>query len=119
MNKKIITLTLFICIASMTEAQLQYPVSHKGNQVDNYHGTQVADPYRWLEDDNSKETKDWVKAQNEVTFNYLAKINYREGFKKRIEALSNYAKFSSPQRKGDWFYFYKNDDLQNQSVLYK
>ncbi len=119
MNKKIITLTLFICIASMTEAQLKYPVSHKGNQVDNYHGTQVADPYRWLEDDNSTETKDWVKAQNEVSFNYLSKINYREGFKKRIEALSNYAKFSSPQRKGDWFYFYKNDGLQNQSVLYK
>ncbi len=103
----------------MTEAQLKYPVSHKGNQVDNYHGTQVADPYRWLEDDNSTETKDWVKAQNEVSFNYLSKINYREGFKKRIEALSNYAKFSSPQRKGDWFYFYKNDGLQNQSVLYK
>jgi prolyl oligopeptidase len=119
MNKKIITLTLFICIASMTEAQLQYPVSQKGNQVDNYHGTQVADPYRWLEDDNSTQTKDWVKAQNEVTFNYLSKINYRDGFKKRIEALSNYAKFSSPQRKGDWFYFYKNDGLQNQSVLYK
>jgi prolyl oligopeptidase len=119
MNKKIITLTLFICIASMTEAQLQYPVSHKGNQVDYYHGKQVADPYRWLEDDNSTETKDWVKAQNEVSFNYLSKINYREGFKKRIEALSNYAKFSSPQRKGDWFYFYKNDGLQNQSVLYK
>ena len=103
----------------MTEAQLQYPVSHKGNQVDYYHGKQVADPYRWLEDDNSTETKDWVKAQNEVSFNYLSKINYREGFKKRIEALSNYAKFSSPQRKGDWFYFYKNDGLQNQSVLYK
>jgi len=103
----------------MTEAQLQYPVSQKGNQVDNYHGTQVADPYRWLEDDNSTQTKEWVKAQNEVTFNYLSKINYREGFKKRIEALSNYAKFSSPQRKGDWFYFYKNDGLQNQSVLYK
>jgi prolyl oligopeptidase len=119
MNKKIITLTLFICLASMTEAQLQYPLSHKGNQTDNYHGTQVADPYRWLEDDNSSQTKDWVKAQNLVTFNYLSKINYREGFKKRIEALSNYAKFSSPQRKGDWFYFYKNDGLQNQSVLYK
>jgi len=103
----------------MTEAQLQYPISQKGNQVDNYHGTQVADPYRWLEDDNSTQTKEWVKAQNEVTFNYLSKINYRDGFKKRIEALSNYAKFSSPQRKGDWFYFYKNDGLQNQSVLYK
>ncbi len=119
MNKKIITLTLFICLANMTEAQLQYPISQKGNQTDNYHGTQVADPYRWLEDDNSSQTKEWVKAQNEVTYNYLSKINYREGFKKRIEALSNYAKFSSPQRKGDWFYFYKNDGLQNQSVLYK
>ncbi len=119
MNKKFINLTLFICLVSMTEAQLQYPISQKGNQVDNYHGTQVADPYRWLEDDNSTQTKEWVKAQNEVTFNYLSKINYRDGFKKRIEALSNYAKFSSPQRKGDWFYFYKNDGLQNQSVLYK
>ncbi|MBY0481232.1 MAG: prolyl oligopeptidase family serine peptidase [Chitinophagaceae bacterium] len=103
----------------MIQAQLNYPVTKKVNQVDNYHGVSVADPYRWLEDDHSDDTKAWVKAQNEVTFKYLSQIPYREGFKKRIEKLSNYAKFSSPQRKGEWFYFYKNDGLQNQSVLYR
>ena len=117
--KKIIFLSLLLFFIIMTQAQLKYPTTKKVDQVDDYHGTKVADPYRWLEDDNSADTKAWVTAQNTVTFDYLSKIPYRDGFKKRIEELSNYAKFSSPQKKGDWFYFYKNDGLQNQSVLYR
>jgi prolyl oligopeptidase len=100
-------------------AQLQYPVTKKVDTIDSYHGIKVADPYRWLENDNSAETKAWVKAQNEVTNAYLAKIPFKDGFKKRIEAVINYAKYSAPQKKGEWFYFYKNDGLQNQNVLYR
>ena len=106
-------------ISASAFAQMKYPVTKKIDHVDNYHGTQVADPYRWLEDDNSEETKAWVKAQNEVSFGYLKQIPLREEFKNRIEALSNYEKISAPSRKGEWYYFYKNSGLQNQSVLYR
>jgi prolyl oligopeptidase len=100
-------------------AQLKYPVTKKVDQVDDYHGIKVADPYRWLEDDNSQETRDWVKEENAVTNAYLNQIPYRNDFKKRIETVADYAKYSAPQRKGEWFYFYKNDGLQNQSELYR
>lgn len=100
-------------------AQLPYPKTRKVDQVDQYHGVSMADPYRWLEDDNSADTKSWVKAQNEVSFGYLEKLPLRETFKKRIEVLSNYEKLSAPSRRGEWFYFYKNSGLQNQSVLYR
>jgi prolyl oligopeptidase len=100
-------------------AQLTYPKTRKVDHVDQYHGVSVADPYRWLEDDNSSDTKAWVKAQNEVSFGYLEKLPLRETFKKRIEVLSNYEKLSAPTRRGEWFYFYKNSGLQNQSVLYR
>ncbi len=100
-------------------AQLTYPKTRKVDHVDQYHGVSVADPYRWLEDDNSADTKAWVKAQNEVSFGYLEKLPLRETFKKRIEVLSNYEKLSAPTRRGEWFYFYKNSGLQNQSVLYR
>jgi prolyl oligopeptidase len=100
-------------------AQLSYPKTRKVDQIDQYHGVSVADPYRWLEDDNSADTKAWVKAQNEVSFGYLEKLPLRETFKKRIEVLSNYEKLSAPTRRGEWFYFYKNSGLQNQSVLYR
>jgi prolyl oligopeptidase len=102
-----------------TMAQLSYPKTRKVDHVDQYHGVSVADPYRWLEDDNSADTKAWVKAQNEVSFGYLEKLPLRETFKKRIEVLSNYEKLSAPTRRGEWFYFYKNSGLQNQSVLYR
>lgn len=98
---------------------LKYPITKKVDQVDDYHGIKVADPYRWLEDDNSAETKAWVIAQNEVTFGYLSQIPNREKFRKRIEEVIDYERYSSPQKKGNWFYFYKNDGLQNQSVLYR
>ncbi|AQG81748.1 prolyl oligopeptidase family serine peptidase [Spirosoma montaniterrae] len=98
---------------------LSYPATQKADQVDTYHGTAVADPYRWLEDDRSAETAEWVKAQNKVTFDYLEKIPYRKQLQTRLEQIFNYPKYSAPRRKGDWFYFSKNDGLQNQSVLYR
>ncbi len=98
---------------------INYPVTHKGNVVDTYFGTNVADPYRWLEDDRSEETSDWVKAQNELTFDYLGKIPFREQLKSRLGELWNYEKVGAPFKEGDYTYFYKNDGLQNQYVVYR
>jgi prolyl oligopeptidase len=100
-------------------AQVKYPETKKTDVVDNYHGTKVEDPYRWLEDDNSDETKSWVKQQNRTTFDYLSTIPYRNKVRKRLEALWNYPKYSSPFKKGDYYYFFKNDGLQNQSIMYR
>lgn len=100
-------------------AQVKYPASFRERVVDNYHGTQVEDPYRWLEDDNSERTKQWVTDQNKITFDYLAKIPFRRQVRDRLEKLWNYPKYSSPFKKGEWYYFFKNDGLQNQSVLYR
>jgi prolyl oligopeptidase len=86
--------------------------------VEDYHGTEIADPFRWLEDDNSEETVDWVKRQNAVTFDYLDKIPFREELKTRLEEIWDYEKYSSPFKEGDKYYYFKNDGLQNQSVLY-
>ena len=97
---------------------LEYPHTRKTNQVDDYHGISVADPYRWLEDDNSPETLAWVKAQNQVTFDYLAQIPYRSQLKQRLRELYNYPKYGLPKRIGDYYLWSKNDGLQNQSVLY-
>ncbi len=115
--KKLLFLSGFLPLFGT--AQIEYPVSAKGNTVDNYHGTLVADPYRWLEDDRSDSTKDWVARQNKVTFNYLENIPYRNQWLSRLEEMNNYAKYSSPFREGTDYYFYKNDGLQNQSVLYR
>ncbi len=87
--------------------------------VDDYAGTKVADPYRWLEDDNSDETKAWVTAQNEVTQDYLGQISFRQNLHERYEELFNYPKLSSPFKAGEHYFFYKNDGLQNQSVIYR
>ena len=106
-------------VLGQTTNPLSYPVARKTDQVDTYHSTQVTDPYRWLEDDRSAETAAWVKAENKVTFDYLAQIPYRKQFQDRIEQVYNYPKYSAPNRKGDWFYFSKNDGLQNQAVLYR
>ena len=118
--KKWVTLMLASSlIINMANAQLQYPVTKKLDTVDTYFGTPVPDPYRWLEDDKSVETKNWVTAENAVTQSYLTKIPYRKNFQAAIEKVFNYPKYSAPFRKGEWFYFYKNDGLQNQSVLYR
>ncbi len=106
-------------ISLTTVAQYSYPQTRKTDQTDTYHGTVVADPYRWLEDDHAPETAEWVRLQNKVTFDYLNQIPYRKGFTERLEKIYNYPKYSAPTRKGAWFYFYKNDGLQNQSVLYR
>lgn len=97
----------------------QYPVSAKVDTVDNYFGVAVPDPYRWMENDTTEETADWVKAQNEVTFGFLEKIPYRDEIKKRLEALNNYEKLGSPFKRGAYIYFYKNEGLQNHFVLYR
>ncbi|MGM7318351.1 prolyl oligopeptidase family serine peptidase [Idiomarina sp. ST10R2A5] len=98
---------------------MSYPDTRKGDVVDTYFGTEVADPYRWLEDDRSEETENWVKAQNEVTFAHLESIPYREKIEKRLTELWNYEKISAPFKEGDYTYFYKNDGLQNQYVVYR
>lgn len=108
---------------AMTETQaahpFTYPVTVKGDVVDSYFDTKVADPYRWLEDDRSEQTGNWVKEQNKVTFAYLDQISYRDQIKQRLEALWNYEKVGAPFIEGDYTYFFKNDGLQNQSVLYR
>ncbi len=116
---KTILSILFLSFMTKSFSQIQYPISKKENQADTYFGTTITDPYRWLEDDKSVETKNWVVAQNKVTFNYLDKIPYRVKFKTAIEKLFNYPKYSAPFRKRVWYYFYKNNGLQNQSVLYR
>ena len=98
---------------------MTYPETKKIEVSDTYFGTVVKDPYRWLEDDRAEDTKKWVTAQNQVTQDYLSKIPFRENIKNKLEKLWNYEKFSAPFKEGDYTYFYKNDGLQNQYVLYR
>ena len=98
---------------------VNYPQTAKVDTVDTYFGTEVKDPYRWLEDDRSEETEAWVKEQNKTTFGYLENIPFRNDLKKRLEQLWNYEKLGSPRKRGDYTYFYKNDGLQNQYVVYR
>jgi prolyl oligopeptidase len=97
---------------------LTYPATRKADVVDDHHGTKVPDPYRWLEDPDSDETRAWVEAQNKVTFGYLEKIPHRDWFRKRLEHLWNYERFGIPWQRGQRFFFEHNSGLQNQSVLY-
>ncbi len=110
---------LLMSITTTTFSQIKYPDTKKVNQEDNYFGTIVKDPYRWLEDDNSEETKAWVKEENAVTENYLSQIPFREKVKAQLKAMWNYTRYGSPFKEGDYYYFYKNDGLQNQAVLYR
>ncbi|MEH6770125.1 prolyl oligopeptidase family serine peptidase [Maribacter arcticus] len=98
---------------------VNYPITNKVDTIDTYFGTKVKDPYRWLEDDRSTETEAWVKDQNKTTFGYLEKIPFRKDLKNRLEKLWNYEKLGSPRKRGDYTYFYKNDGLQNQYVVYR
>ena len=117
-----------LCAAFLTACQsesnkrtiaVNYPETAKKPVVDTYFGTEVTDNYRWLEDDKSAETEAWVKTQNEVTFDYLNKIPYRDQIKDRLKSLWNYEKLGSPYTEGDYTYYSKNDGLQNQSVIYR
>jgi prolyl oligopeptidase len=104
--------------ATQESAALAYPKTATVEQVDDYHGTKVADPYRWLEDDHAPATKEWVEAQNKVTFGYLEKIPQREKIKQRLTELWNYERYGLPFKEGGRYFYTKNDGLQNQSVLY-
>jgi len=123
MKRKITALIILIAIAFLPSCRnrggkLTYPVTKKVDVVDDYFGTKVADSYRWLEDDNSEETKKWVEEQNRVTFAYLEKIAFREKIRNRLTEIYDYARYSSPFRVGEYYFFFKNDGLQNQSVIY-
>jgi prolyl oligopeptidase len=122
MRKRMIITLLFIAAIALQSCnkpeKITYPVTRKTDQVDNYFGTKVADPYRWLEDEHSPETAKWVEAQNAVTFGYLDKIPFRQALRKRLTEIYNYPRYSSPMRAGEYYFFSKNDGLQNQAVLY-
>ncbi len=118
--KKTITIATIVCTLTMNaQTKINYPVTKKIDHVDTYFEESLNDPYRWLEDDRSTETEAWVKAQNEVTFGYLEKIPYRNKLKSRMEKLWNYEKISAPFKEGKYTYYYKNNGLQNQSVVYR
>ncbi len=102
----------------VAQEKLNYPATKKVDQVDDYFGTKVADPYRWLEYDTAQDVKQWVEEENKVTFGYLEKIPFRSKIKERLTEIFNYPKYSSPFRAGEYFFFSKNDGLQNQSVIY-
>src|SRR6185295_527275 len=104
--------------AQTAAARLTYPESRRVDQVDDYFGEKVADPYRWLEQLDSPETKAWIEAQNKVTFPYLEKIPQRARYKERLTQLWNYERFGMPVKGGDRYFYTRNDGLQNQSVLY-
>ena len=107
-------------VAGGAQAQrLAYPTSKTVNQVDDYHGERVADPYRWLEDVDAADTREWVEAQNRVTFGFLERIPERATLRERLTKLWNYERFSAPFRKGGRYFFFKNDGLQNQAVMYQ
>ena len=108
-----------VVMVSLSLAQsLQYPAARKAEQSDTYHGVKVSDPYRWLEDDRSEEVAQWVRAENEMTFSYLDKIPYRAQVMKRLEQVLNYPRHVQPFRRGKFYFFSKNDGLQNQNVFY-
>ncbi len=113
-------LCVSIATATAEEVSLDYPQAKRTDQTDDYHGTKVADPYRWLEQDvrTSSEVADWVAAENKVTFAYLEAIPQREAIRQRLTELWDYERYSSPFKEGGRYYYYKNDGLQNQSVLY-
>ena len=114
----IVLLVMLLSFASSFPQQINYPSTRKTDHIDDYNGVKVSDPYRWLEDNNSKETADWVEAQNKVTHEYLSKIPFREALKNRLTDLWNYEKFSAPSKHGEYYTFSKNDGLLEQSIIY-
>src|SRR3984893_10973551 len=123
--KKLTLFLLTVLCSSYTFAQhmdiktLSYPATKKVDTVNTYFGTAVPDPYRWLEDDRAADTKAWVQAENKVTQDYLGQIPYRDAMHARLKQLWNYEKYSAPFKEGKYTYFYKNDGLQSQSVLWR
>ena len=124
-KKTLFILWMFSILLSCSNTQkkvilkVKYPKTEKKEVVENYFDIEVKDSYRWLEDDRSEETESWVKAENKTTFDYLKNISFRSELKKRLEYLWNYEKISAPFKEGEFTYFYKNNGLQNQYVIYR
>jgi prolyl oligopeptidase len=116
-----IALIVVLVSSSMAQDKMAYPETKQVDQVDEYWGTNVADPYRWLEDDvrTSDEVRQWVEAQNEVTFAHINELPYREQIEKRLTSLWDYEKYGTPFKRGNRYFYFKNAGLQNQSVLYQ
>ena len=126
MNKLIIPILSFAIMLHACKEEpnkrnisVNYPETAKKPVLETYFETEVIDNYRWLEDDKSKETEDWVATENNVTFNYLSKIPYRKQLKDRLSELWNYEKITAPFNEGDYTYYYKNNGLQNQNVVFR
>jgi len=124
MKKLLLLPAIFLLVtctdqASREVTEWSYPETRKVDHIDNYHGTDVPDPYRWLEDDTSEETAQWVESQNKVTFGYLNNIDFRDKLKTRLEQLYDYERLSAPFHEGEYDYYYRNEGLQNHSVLYR
>ncbi|MBN2728822.1 MAG: S9 family peptidase [Bacteroidales bacterium] len=116
---KTFLLMAIISFSGMLHGQsIDYPETRRGEQVDDYFGHEIADPYRWLEDENSDETRQWITNENEITFKYLEEIPFRNKLRDRLESLWNYEKMGIPQKYGPWIIYFKNSGMQNQSVLY-
>ena len=115
----LLPLISFLLLNSCTNNNLTYPKTDIIPISDNYYGEKISDNYRWLENDMSDKTKDWVERQNNITFTYLNQIKFREDLKQRFEKIWNYEKLSSPFFEGDYVYYYRNNGLQNQYVLYR
>lgn len=114
----LILILMFFNDSSDVISQFKYPEAKKVNQIDDYFGVKIPDPYRWLENTDSDEVKEWIEEENKVTFSYLKQIPYRNKIKERLREIWNYPKYSQPFKAGDYYFFYKNDGLQNQDVLY-
>jgi len=122
--KYIATLIVFFFLLSCNKNKpnkidFKYPVTYKDSVIDEYFGTKITAPYTWLEDNNSKETKTWIKSQNELTFSYLNKIPFRDSIKRRLESILNYDRIYTPTKEGKYYYFYKFSGIQNLAVLYR
>jgi prolyl oligopeptidase len=118
MKYKVLTLVILVSMGCIRQQTFHYPETPRGDVVDNYYGTEVPDPYRWLEDDMSEETAAWVKAQNDVTFSYLESIPFRDVLRKHMTEIWNYPKMETPQKTGDLYFYSFNTGLQNQSIKY-
>ena len=115
----ITAITLTSCATKPMQNNLQYPETKKIAHADTYFGTVVEDPYRWLEDDRAEDTKDWVKREAAFTNDYFTKIPFREKIRAELKDIWNYEKIGAPFKEGNYTYYYKNDGLQAQSVLYR
>src|SRR5215212_2167369 len=113
-----LTLLIAGCATVSTMQTFKYPEARKDAQVDDYHGTKVADPYRWLEDPDSPESRAWIDAENKITFDFLKTIPAREKIRNRLTELWNYERFGIPYKEGGRYFISRNNGLQNQSVIY-